>query len=189
MKAISVRPAISDDADAIAEVHVKAWREAYEGLLPKTLLDGLSIDHRAAHWRQMLNATSPQDEMAAYVAVDNHGGMIGFGSCGTQRSDDLALAGFKGEFQAIYVLQRAQRRGIGRKLMMVMTACLQAKSYRSGSLWVLEENHTARRFYDALDGKIIDEREDRRQDGLVLLEVAYGWRDLDVLLAHDQSAT
>ncbi len=39
--AITVRPALSSDADGIAQVHLQAWREAYVHLLPAETLAGL----------------------------------------------------------------------------------------------------------------------------------------------------
>ena len=45
---------------------------------------------------------------------------------------------------------------------------------------MLRENDKARRFYERLHGVVIGEKEERRPHG-VLVEVAYGWPDLDVL--------
>jgi hypothetical protein len=46
-------------------------------------------------------------------------------------------------------------------------------------IWVLKANVTARRFNEALGGKLVLEKqiEDR---GAVLDQVAYGWRDVSV---------
>jgi hypothetical protein len=47
-------------------------------------------------------------------------------------------------------------------------------------VWVLADN-PARRFYEALDGQYVGER-DIEIDGVKLREVAYGWADTGHLL-------
>ena len=46
---------------------------------------------------------------------------------------------------------------------------------------MLRENAAARCFYERLGGIIVCEREEE-QSGATLVEVAYGWRDLSLLL-------
>lgn len=175
-----IRPAISDDAEMIAEIHVQAWRETYAGLLPKSLLDGLSVEQRMTWWRTVLDElVTPQ--RAVYLATDDQARTIGFGSYGPQRDPKLDAAGYGGEFEAIYLLDEAKRQGIGRQLMKTMAAAMLAGGYQGAALWVLRENDPARWFYEALGAAIIGKREERRSDALVLHEVAYGWRSLGPL--------
>ncbi len=103
---------------------------------------------------------------------------LGFGSCGLQRSAGLAEAGLAGEFQAIYVLRRAQHSGVGRALMGVMAQSLMENGIHGGALWVLERNKPARSFYEVLGGMVVAHREDRRGEDTVFVEVAYGWANL-----------
>ena len=70
-----------------------------------------------------------------------------------------------------------QRGGIGRALMREMARALHAHGLRAVSLWVLRENITARSFYERQGGEWVAEKEDRR-GRFVLVEDAYGWRDL-----------
>ena len=49
-------------------------------------------------------------------------------------------------------------------------------------LWVLAENWPARRFYEALGGEYVSEQQIMIGNTL-LLEVAYGWKDLNQLIA------
>jgi hypothetical protein len=53
-----LRRARQYDARNIAEVHVRAWRGAYKGLVPDEILDGLSVEERERSWRELL---SPQE--------------------------------------------------------------------------------------------------------------------------------
>jgi ribosomal protein S18 acetylase RimI-like enzyme len=65
--------------------------------------------------------------------------------------------------------------------MSVMGGELQRRRLQAASLWVLRENESARRFYEKLGGDITRDKKDIREDGVVFVEVAYGWRDLGAL--------
>jgi ribosomal protein S18 acetylase RimI-like enzyme len=114
------------------------------------------------------------------VIAEDDRNMIGFASCGLQRDKDLIDAGFSGEFGAIYVLRSHQERGIGRSLMAATAKELSEAGHAAASLWVLRENEPARAFYDKLGGVIVAQKLDE-QAGMILIEDAYGWRDLSRL--------
>jgi hypothetical protein len=55
-------------------------------------------------------------------------------------------------------------------------------------LWVFEANHGARRFYDALNGKIVESRSKGGPWGVEVPSLRYLWQDLRALknrLDHD----
>ena len=180
MTTLDIKQATYEDAQTIAEIHVRAWRQTYAGLLPKNLLDGLSVKRRVASWRDLLDGTNNPGGTTVFITTDTKGEVAGFGSFGRQRDDELKAKGFDGEFETIYLLDGAKRQGIGRRLMMTMAVSMLDAGYRGAALWVLRENDPARRFYEAMGGVIVGEREERRSD-LVLHEVAYGWPDLGSL--------
>ncbi len=171
----SIRHARVEDAEAIAAVHVTAWRESYAGLIPAEMLASLSVEEGADRWRRIMGKPDPAIATAAFVACAPGGTVMGFGSCGLQRSAELARAGFNGEFQALYVLRAAQRRGIGHALMGAMARDLANRGLHGGALWVLEGNQPALNFYDALGGTVIAQREDIQGERNVLPHIAYGW--------------
>jgi ribosomal protein S18 acetylase RimI-like enzyme len=175
-----VRAAGVADAAAIASVHVAAWRETYAGLLPDAMLARLSVPLRSAMWERTLRNPADADETVAIVA-ERGGEVVGFSSCGRQRTADLRAAGYDGEFSALYVLSSAQRLGIGTALMRATAAHLSAGGYSGGALWVLRDNANACRFYERLGGVGVGERTDTR--GLLTLpERAFGWPKLTSLL-------
>ncbi len=180
MSAIEIRPATAADASAIATVHVASWREAYEGLVPAEVLAELSVEQRTERWRAILTDLASSPRSAVFLALAEDGSPAGFASCGLQRSEVLAKSAYKGEFSAIYILKSAQRRGVGRRLMAFMATTLLSRDIETASLWVLRNNFPARRFYEAMGGRKIG------VEGLWrgIPEVAYGWRDLQRLAAH-----
>jgi GNAT superfamily N-acetyltransferase len=82
-------------------------------------------------------------------------------------------AGLRGELYAIYLLQNAQRRGLGTLLVRE----LRARGFGSMAVWVLAAN-PFRKFYEALGGKVVDEQQIER-GGQSFTESAYGWQDLN----------
>lgn len=191
MDEVAIRRAQPDDAAAIAAVHVAAWRETYTGLVPARMLSAFPVARRIRRWHRILTAPDPARESAVFVATLPDRTIVGFGSCGRQPAPDLVAAGFAGEFSALYLLAAQQRRGIGRRLMALMAQDLLARGMQGGALWVLRDNHPARRFYEALGARSVGQRVEtvaahlacrraRPQDAL-LHELAYGWPDLALL--------
>jgi ribosomal protein S18 acetylase RimI-like enzyme len=164
--------ATNADVEELAEVHVQAWREAYAGLIPQSVLDQLDAGERAAMWRAALDSGS----IVFLAKLSDR--IVGFGAC--RRQPDASLSQ-SAEISALYVLERAQRHGIGRALMTAMARELLAQGHQSASLWVLEANANARRFYVTLSGHEITRRAQER-GGFRSIGIAYGWNDLATLL-------
>jgi ribosomal protein S18 acetylase RimI-like enzyme len=157
-------------------MHVASWRETYPGIVPDAILSSLSVDGRAAMWEQILSAPATSSSSVVYLA-EIEGTIVGFGSCGSQRTEALKEKGYDGEIGAIYVLKASQRHAIGTRLLYAMASALSKRGFGSASLWVLRDNAPARRFYERYGAEVIAEREDVSADG-VLIEMAYGWTNL-----------
>ncbi len=106
------------------------------------------------------------------------GKLVGFATCGQQRTDSLKDDGFTAEFEAIYVLKKAQRLGLGSRLLKSVANASRLGGHTSVALWVLTTNLPAIRFYEAMGAYPIGSREDVRGD-VSLEEIAYGWNDLN----------
>lgn len=148
---LRIRPATPADAPAIAAVHVNTWRAAYGHALPAEALAGLSVERREAQWQQWLTPAQPQK---VFVAVER-GEIVGFSSAGASRDADAGL--WTAEVYALYVLPQAWGSGAGPALWSETCAALCRAGFRTLSLWVMENNPRARRFYEregaAADGQ------------------------------------
>lgn len=165
-----VRPAEPDDAAAIARVHVASWRSAYRGLLPADFLASLSQTHYEERWRRTLS-----DSSARIYVAENLDEVVGFASGGPERAGEL---GYAGELYAIYILEEAQGRGHGRRLVQAVVGGLRELSIADMIVWVLRDNSAARGFYERLGGAYV--RSQPITIGSALLqEVSYGWKSLD----------
>jgi GNAT superfamily N-acetyltransferase len=169
-----IRPAVLEDALAIARVHVESWRTTYRGIFPQGLLDGLSIEDRARSWNDALS--NPPARFVTLVACDDTGQVVGFASGGDERT---RLLGCDGELQAIYLLDSAQRQGWGTLLVRRFARELRSSGFTSMAVWVLARN-PSRKFYEALGARIIAEQQIER-GGESYTEIAYGWSELEEL--------
>ena len=170
-----VRRAVLTDAEAIARVHVAAWRTAYRGIVPDAYLASLSVDQRTRRWERAIAQSLPSH--GVHVAGEAAGAIVGFASGGPERTGHPA---YLGELYAIYVLEAHQRRGLGRRLTLAVVEGLLEAGLGSLLVWVLAKNHPARRFYEALGGQPVAERR-IEIGGTVLAEVGYGWTDVATL--------
>jgi ribosomal protein S18 acetylase RimI-like enzyme len=136
-----VRPAVPQDATAIAAVHVATWRDAYAGLLADEFLAGLVVEEWAERWRGRLAETVAP----IFTLVSETGGRVqGFVSGGPDRH------GYPGgEVFAIYVDPGCQGSGAGRGLMSAAVRSLAEAGFAEAGLWVLAGNRSARGFYEA----------------------------------------
>jgi GNAT superfamily N-acetyltransferase len=169
--AISIRSAEIQDAAAIAHVHIQSWLTTYAGIVPAEYLASLNEAERASLWQDWL-----QRDLCVHVA-ELEGVIVGFVSGGPIREP---LGEYGAEMYAIYLLQAAQGKGIGRQLVDALATALLARDFKNMAVWVLEQN-PAVRFYERagaqhLEGKQIE------IGGALLTEIALGWPDLRQLI-------
>jgi GNAT superfamily N-acetyltransferase len=163
----AIRPARLDDAEAIARVHTRSWQESYRGILPDHLLDRLDVGQRTEMRRRILRDRS----ILQLVAYDTtHGDLVGFCDAGPARRH----VPFAGEVYAIYLLHHAKRHGLGLGMFERVQSWLSARGMHSMIVWVLNNNHHARRFYEAAGGRLAAKL-DTTVGGVPVVEQSYVW--------------
>jgi L-amino acid N-acyltransferase YncA len=167
---VEVRPARIEDAAQIAEIHVRSWQGAYRGLMPQVYLDALEPAQRLDRWVERLT-DGDRTTGGCIVVAGDEGAVAGFATFGAARDRDAAPG--TGEVMALYLAPRAWDQGLGRELMAAALRHLADLGYRQVTLWVLDSNARARRFYEAAglaaDGAVkVDE-----SHGFPLTELRY----------------
>jgi GNAT superfamily N-acetyltransferase len=158
---------------------VDTWRTTYRGIMPDSVLDGLSHERSETNWRTGLE--NPQSKTLIKVATDGNTNVFGFAAAGPARDGNH---GFDGEIYALYVLQAGQRGGVGRGLVASAAITLMARCVGNMLIWVLRDNSIGRAFYERIGGLQVAERDvDIR--GVMLPEIGYGWRDLAQSIKDD----
>lgn len=162
-----VRLANPQDAIAIAHVHVASWRTTYAGIVPANYLNSLNEADRIVLWQDWLTR-----DLEVYVA-ELDGEVVGFAAAGPIREP---LEDCDAELYAIYLLDRAQRHGLGATLLQTLARSLRAKGFKSMAVWVLERN-PARHFYEKW-GAVYATAKQIEIGGVLLEEIALTWPDL-----------
>ena len=145
----SIRRARDDDACKIAEVHDASSRVIYDGILPDEVLAYFSIDRREALWREVLT-----DDTTTTFLLEQDGGLIGFTNLGPTRDADQDPT-LTGEITSIYLDPAFWGQGFGKTLCLHALDHLHAQGFVAASLWVIDQNHRARSFYEQL-GFVLD---------------------------------
>jgi ribosomal protein S18 acetylase RimI-like enzyme len=140
---MEVRRARIEDAARIAEIHVRTWQAAYRGIIPDSLLDCLSISKRQTFWEDRLAANEVEVLVAA--AGDAICGWLAYG-----RSRDADTNPAVAEVYGLYVDATAWRCGAGTLLWNHARDRMTETNIEYVTLWVLEANTRARRFYEAM---------------------------------------
>ena len=141
----SVRAATVRDAPALAAVQARSWQAAYQGLLPQDFLDKLDMSDGTQRWeRALLAAQWPR--AGVMVAVPGPE-MVGFARFRPTRDkgEDTALVA---EISQIYIAPELWGRGLGKRLMSTALARVAVSGYAQATVWVLDTNWRARRFYE-----------------------------------------
>jgi ribosomal protein S18 acetylase RimI-like enzyme len=153
---VVIREAEPSDSQEVAGVHVRAWATAYRGLMPEEVLDAMTLERRAATWRERLAEPSVGPTS---VAVDRGGAIVGFCALATPTRDDGESAD-TAEVTALYVDPSSWREGVGSRLLTTALERLRADGFATVILWVLVGNAPARAFYErhgfAADGAVFD---------------------------------
>ena len=171
---VQIRPAVPADAASLARVRIYAWRAAYRGLMPEAFLASLDLEKETRRVQDNLAGLSPERyifaaEVTLSAAVG--GKVVGFCAGGPDRDQD---PDYPGELYAIYVLPEFQGHGIGKQLVRKAASWLSEHGYAHFLIWVLRDNHPARRFYETLGGQLARERF-ITLGGEQLPEVGYGY--------------
>ncbi|MBB6476558.1 GNAT family N-acetyltransferase [Sphaerisporangium rubeum] len=112
-------------------------------MLPQDYLDGLSVEEDAEQRRKQFG----RNPKVRNVVAERDGAVVGWVVTGPCR--DVGATGLDGEIYALYVAPAMIGTGVGRELVRHVIARARSAGLESMYLWVLEENHRARRFYEA----------------------------------------
>ena len=168
--AVTIRRATSGDAVALATVHVRSWQWAYQGQVPDAYLEqlGQTLGERIEARHTQLEHVPP--EYRWWVA-EYTGRLVGFAI--TRPSEESDAAPLTAEVLALYLDPEAVGRGIGRTLFAHAVADFRQRGFRQATLWVLESNARARRFYEAAGWTPDGGRKSEERPGFLLHEVRY----------------
>ena len=168
-----IRKAELNDTPDLGYIQVTSWRSAFRNIASDNYLDNMvSEEHQAEDWREIL---ADVDQVVLVAEMEDK--LVGY--AWAHREDDESIE-WDSELISMHILPEYKRQGIGRRLFATAAKQLKEQGCQSVYLWVLEENHPSRKFYEALGGQYAGKHQIELGDR-ELTEVAYGWEDISQL--------
>lgn len=127
------------DAEAIAEIFIRCWRDAYSGIVADEIIEALEHGAVTHWWRELLSRRQSRSAIAR-----SGGAPVGVVRFGADEADPT-----RGHVFSLYVDPAASGGGVGRALLEHAMDELRRDGYRTATLWVFAANERAIRFYRA----------------------------------------
>lgn len=126
----------NDDRYAISHVYEESWKYSYKDIIPQSYLDSIP----KGRWADAID----NPEMHSLIMLKDEK-IIGTSSYCKSRLSDMEEYG---EIVSIYLLPEYIGKGYGKLLFKSAVNELKKLGFNDIFLWVLDENHRARRFYE-----------------------------------------
>lgn len=146
---IEVRRARREDADAICDAHVAAWRTGYARVFPAAVLHGSNFDvDRRTRWRAWTHSATPDQRMIVGIA---DGRVVGFAHTGNGRDESAGGpdgTSICGELYGFYLHPDVWGSGVATVMMDAAVEHLAQLRPLRAVLWTLRDARRARAFYE-----------------------------------------
>jgi ribosomal protein S18 acetylase RimI-like enzyme len=140
---INIRKAIPEDAYNFAVCHISCWQSAYKNIVLHEYLENMSTE-KEKRVENYKNKLANQGD-CKYYCVMHAERMIGFIIINIRHNEDKSSIG---EIWAIYLIEEFCGKNYGKKLLDYAINELKRMEPKEIILWVFEENHRARHFYE-----------------------------------------
>lgn len=141
-----IRTSNSNDIKQIADIKIRGWQQAYEGIVGRNYLNNMTLE------RQIDNYSNHYD-LNNIVVAEKDNKIVGFCRfCFIQNSD------IDCEIREIYVEPTLKRTGIGSMLFNYTKSYLKSIGNKKLAVGVFTDNRHARQFYEKMGGKISDNK-------------------------------
>lgn len=138
-----IRAPEPDEAEQLADLHLRTWSETYGGIFPPSAWGQEARAHRRAMWEAICSHPRPADRFAV---AEGDGDLIGIAGSGASLDDPSVR---ERQLFFVYLLATQHGSGAGQALLDAVLGDDPA------SLWVLEGNSRARAFYER-NGFVVD---------------------------------
>ena len=139
---MTLRRASSADATAVARIHVESWNVAYRGIMPDDVIARTDLAYRTRFWAERI-----ADRDWPVFVIEEQGECVAFCQMIPTRDPDDDPEDV-GHITSLHVVPWLRGQGHGRALMDHVLAEFRERGFTAVTLWVLEENRAARKFYE-----------------------------------------
>jgi ribosomal protein S18 acetylase RimI-like enzyme len=161
---VSVRPAKTADAQALAQVFRQSWSHAYAAIIPPLHLETMIARRGVDWWKSSLRSGE------AVLVLELNGGVRGYATAGAARTRGR----YRGEIYELYVEPIYQGLGLGEQLFESCRQRLDERGLDGLIVWALSDNARAIDFYWRRGGRPVARAFDRF-GGRKLEKIAFAW--------------
>jgi ribosomal protein S18 acetylase RimI-like enzyme len=156
------------DADLASRLVICAWRDAYKGCLPPSLLASLrdSPHHDRRSWERRIL----EPDATTWFISDQAGTEVGVLRI---RMGTSSVPDTDGELTTLYLLAHARGHGLGSAALVYVRAAASRQGARALGLGVLAGNERGQQFYERHGAYRIGERIAFQWEGNSIVEVLY----------------
>lgn len=178
---LHVRPFTANDCVGDSAVQVLSWHDAYQNILPDTVLHKLTVEGQVRRFQNNLHRYGSRffnnDGFIWLVAENTNGDIVGR-ICGSIGAHPQPFSMFSARLHALYVLPKLVGSGVGFALWQAFIAELKTREVSSVFCGCLQQNTVARRFYTRQGGILLPHQGVFSRDGAQVPEVYFGWPTL-----------
>ena len=160
-----IRLAIEADARKLAEVKLACWETTYRGIYPDSKFDNYDVDKNEEKFKDIIN----REDIDLYVVIVE-GNIVGYMSCGVPIRP---YSDYEQEIGLLYILKEYRGNGIGKTLFELACEMFKIKGYDRFFISCNKYNEPARKFYEAMGGKLVDEEVDNEDRSLPQVKYHY----------------
>ncbi|MCW2792048.1 MAG: GCN5-related N-acetyltransferase [Nocardioides sp.] len=139
---VSVRVAWADDAAAIAELQLRAWRDVYAGLVPAETLPS-DVEAAAAAWGALLAA--PKDARNRVLVALERNRVVGF-AITTPAADPDCDPVSDAELMEVTLDPGERGKGHGSRLLQAAVDTMRADRFTRAVTWTIATDDALRTF-------------------------------------------
>ena len=140
MNELEVRLAKEADAPFCAKIHIDSWNFAYVESIPREILEKQNAK-RYSLWEMLL-----KNNTDSHYVITYKGTIIGFMTINPPREDDLPPGTY--EITGLYLAPEFVGKGCGKYAMDRAKDMIRRRGCTCISLWVLDKNERAKKFYE-----------------------------------------
>lgn len=139
---VTIALAQQEDLAAICALHLRTWKAAYVGILPRARYDEVDAQLITSRWTPIFAALNPPRH-SVVVAEENDKliGVVNVSPSSDSPADVMELA-------LLHVLPEHQGCGVGSALLAEAQRIGQSGGFRHAVAWVVSNHYAARSFYE-----------------------------------------
>lgn len=145
MENITIRRMTIEDAEAVTDILMNAWKTAYRGIVSDEYLDNMNRETLAERRRQ---------QHKDYIVAVADGRIVGYCWYMNNNSYTQDVPEVDSEIVALYVDPASKRHGLGKMLLSHAMDDLRNQGKKKMIIWCLKDNLPARAFYEKMGGTV-----------------------------------